>query len=58
MPAYNYRCHDCGHTDLIIHGINEEIDLKCPKCENGELERYFKSSPGISFKGGNFYCNQ
>lgn len=58
MPTYNYKCYECGHTDLIVHGINEEINLECPKCKEGELKKYFKSSPGISFKGKNFYSNQ
>ncbi len=32
MPAYDYKCPECGFTDEVIHGMSESPEYECPDC--------------------------
>lgn len=53
--TYTYKCKDenCNHTFDIFKGVNEEINVKCEKC-NGEVVRIFAPIGNIWKAGGNF----
>lgn len=53
MPAYEYRCKDCGRTHEIVHGFNDERPTQCPSC-GGHLVRVFHPV-GVVFKGSGFH---
>lgn len=55
MPTYLYECENCGRFEEF-QNITEDALKKCPDCE-GEVKRII-GSPGIIFKGSNFYVNQ
>ncbi len=58
MPVYEYKCNDCGHTQLEERGMYD--DSKVPalcqeaKC-SGVVVKQFGFAP--AFKGDGFYTN-
>ena len=45
MPIYEFKCLKCEEfIELLIMNKDEEIELKCPKCECDELERVLSST--------------
>tara|TARA_B100000287_G_scaffold434566_1_gene499373 strand:+ start:1704 stop:1943 length:240 start_codon:yes stop_codon:yes gene_type:complete len=34
MPRYEHKCLHCFFVFEITYGINEEPDIKCPKCSS------------------------
>ncbi|TDO83319.1 putative FmdB family regulatory protein [Halanaerobium saccharolyticum] len=55
MPTYLYECEKCGRFEEF-QNISEDALEECPEC-SGEVKRII-GSPGIIFKGSNFYVNQ
>lgn len=55
MPTYLYECKNCGRFEEF-QNIKDDALEKCPECE-AEVKRII-GSPGIIFKGSNFYVNQ
>jgi putative FmdB family regulatory protein len=55
MPTYLYECENCGRFEEF-QNIKEDALDECPECK-GEVKRII-GSPGIIFKGSNFYVNQ
>ncbi|MCC3145900.1 FmdB family transcriptional regulator [Halanaerobium sp. Z-7514] len=55
MPTYLYECENCGRFEKF-QNIKDEALKKCPEC-GSEVKRII-GSPGILFKGSNFYVNQ
>ncbi|MGP3778413.1 FmdB family zinc ribbon protein [Halanaerobium saccharolyticum] len=55
MPTYLYECENCGRFEEF-QNINDDALEECPEC-SGEVKRII-GSPGIIFKGSNFYVNQ
>ena len=55
MPAYDYKCQDCGMTLTIIRGIADEehkpICINCRKL----MPRAYDSPPAVTFNGTGFY---
>ncbi len=40
MPIYEYRCTHCEHCfEALVWSSKEECELKCPRCECGDIER-------------------
>ena len=40
MPIYEFKCLKCNeHYELLVTNKDEQIELKCPKCNSEELER-------------------
>jgi len=40
MPIYTYACKDCGEKfDLLIGVTSEKTELKCKKCNGGNISR-------------------
>jgi putative FmdB family regulatory protein len=42
MPAYDYRCPECGKEQEITHGMMEDPEVKCSVC-NRTMRRVFRS---------------
>lgn len=55
MPTYLYECEKCGRFEEF-QNISEKPLTECPECSS-EVKRII-GSPGIIFKGSNFYVNQ
>lgn len=55
MPTYLYECETCGRFEEF-QNIKEDALDECPEC-GSEVKRII-GSPGIIFKGSNFYVNQ
>mgnify|MGYP006283137765 FL=1 len=55
MPTYLYECENCGRFEEF-QNINDDALDKCPEC--GEDVKRIIGSPGVIFKGSNFYVNQ
>jgi len=41
MAIYEYKCKKCGEVFEIYKGMNETIEVKCPKCKSSETMRVF-----------------
>ena len=45
MPIYEFKCLKCEEfIELLIMNKDEEIELKCPKCNGEDLERILSST--------------
>ena len=45
MPIYEFKCLKCEEfIELLVMNKDEEVELKCPKCESEELERVLSST--------------
>jgi putative FmdB family regulatory protein len=53
MPAYDYRCQNCGNRFEAWQKITDDPIQVCPKC-SGHVQRIIHAT-GIVFKGGGFY---
>ncbi len=47
MPAYDYRCSDCGYEWEETHTVNAQA-LDCPNCESTNLQRLITTVPTIA----------
>ena len=51
MPAYDYKCPECGNEEEKILRLSQSDDVQqCTKC-NADMEKVFKGAPGIAFNG-------
>jgi putative FmdB family regulatory protein len=51
MPAYEYKCKDCGITITIVRGIkDEEHKPVCISCK-AVMPRVYESAPAVTFLG-------
>ena len=55
MPAYDYKCNDCGHRFEERQSFYADPVAACPLCESA-ASRQFVAVP-IVFKGSGFYVN-
>jgi putative FmdB family regulatory protein len=53
VPAYAYRCADCGHAFDVYQSFSDETLKVCPEC-TGKLRKVF-GSLGVTFNGSGFY---
>ena len=45
MPIYEFKCLKCEEfIELLVMNKDEEIELKCPKCDSEELERVLSTT--------------
>ena len=52
MPVYTYVCKDCGEKfDLLIGVTSEKTEMKCKKCDSGNISRVL-SSFSVGNSGG------
>ncbi len=54
MPTYLYECDGCGRFEEFQKITAEPLE-ECPKC--GGATKRIIGSPGVIFKGSNFYVN-
>lgn len=56
MPAYAFKCKNCGGTETKVLQISErDKKFKCKKCKHG-LRRTMQTFK-ITFVGSGFYVN-
>lgn len=55
LPAYDYKCNDCGHRFEERQSFYADPVAACPLCESA-ASRQFVAVP-IVFKGSGFYVN-
>ena len=56
MPAYDYKCENCGAIIEFIHSIKlNHVNKPCPKCGKRKLKRLICQSVNIIFKGEESY---
>jgi putative FmdB family regulatory protein len=42
MPVYTYLCRKCSEKfDILVGMTQEKNELKCPNCNNKDLEKAF-----------------
>jgi putative FmdB family regulatory protein len=52
MPLYEFKCLKCNEFfEILIMRQEEQIEMKCPKCDSPELERVL-STASYSMSGG------
>ncbi|MCD4750481.1 MAG: zinc ribbon domain-containing protein [Thermoanaerobaculales bacterium] len=52
MPIYEYRCNLCAHMFSRLQRISATTDdIRCPKCESGEVERLVSSFASAGTSG-------
>lgn len=55
MPIYEYECSKCKEVFEILHKIDEDCKVACPKCL--EPARKLISASNFVLKGAGFYVN-
>jgi putative FmdB family regulatory protein len=55
MPTYDYECPKCGEIKEVLHKMNDEPEILCPKCDKVKMKKLM-SAPAIVFKGTGWYC--
>jgi putative FmdB family regulatory protein len=52
MPLYEFKCLKCNEfIEILVMRQEEQIEMKCPKCDSPELERVL-STTSYSMSGG------
>ncbi len=54
MPAYTYRCDNCGVRFDRQQKFNDRPLSRCPECGKNALHRVYRPV-GVVFKGSGFY---
>jgi putative FmdB family regulatory protein len=45
MPIYEFKCLKCEEfIEILVMNQDEEIELKCPKCDSEELARVLSAT--------------
>lgn len=47
MPAYDYKCPQCGHRFEARHGMNAPAPA-CPNCHHADVQRLITSAPTVA----------
>ena len=58
MPAYDYRCSDCGHVFEVVQSIAAKTSgqpVLCPECLNGQGQYLYRPA-GILSKSATSTC--
>ncbi len=51
MPAFDYRCDDCGSVYEVFHKVREKTeDVVCPSCGSTHARKQM-SAPAVSMGG-------
>ena len=53
MPAYDYRCTECGESFEVTRPMGSSTEEQCPAC-GAPAKRVF-SPVGVAFKGSGFH---
>jgi putative FmdB family regulatory protein len=53
MPAYDFKCRDCGTVVEVVRPATDDAPVPCSVC-GSETKRVF-SPVGVHFKGGGFH---
>lgn len=43
MPAYDFKCKNCGHKFTSRISISERDKVHCPECNSKNLQQIFQS---------------
>ncbi|BBO70509.1 hypothetical protein DSCA_44390 [Desulfosarcina alkanivorans] len=53
MPIFEFKCLDCDEfLEILVMNKQEEVELACPKCGSGNLERILSSTNHTITGGG------
>jgi len=52
MPAYDYKCINCGQIEEHIHAMSENPEIVCPSCQSSMEKQISASFGGFIFRGG------
>jgi putative FmdB family regulatory protein len=45
MPVYEFRCLKCDEVfEILVIKNQDEVEMKCPHCGSGELERVLSTT--------------
>ena len=55
MPTYEYKCKRCSYQFEAFQSILSDPIKKCPRCNEGKVERLISAGAGLIFKGSGFY---
>jgi len=50
MPTYDYKCTKCKNIQEEFHGISEEKEILCNKCQ-GKCKKIFSTGGNFILKG-------
>lgn len=53
MPAYDYRCTQCGDLFEVVRPMGENSDQSCPACDSPAIRVF--GTVGVAFKGSGFH---
>jgi putative FmdB family regulatory protein len=53
MPAYDFKCTECGDVFEITRPAGQTVAVSCPVCESPAKKVF--SPVGVHFKGSGFY---
>ena len=43
MPAYDFKCKNCGHAFTSRMSISERDKVRCPECNSKNLQQIFQN---------------
>ena len=53
MPIYEFRCLKCNDCfESLVMNEEDQVELKCPKCDSGDFERVLSSTCYAMGDGG------
>jgi len=52
MPAYDYFCPSCNNVQEVTHGMFEELEVKCEKCNKKMKKSISIGSGGYKITSG------
>ena len=53
MPIFEFKCLDCDeYLEILVMNKQEEVEIACPKCGSGNLERILSSTSHTVAGGG------
>ena len=45
MPIFEFKCLKCDEFfELLVMGSDDEVELRCPRCQSEELERVLSTT--------------
>lgn len=51
---FDYECPDCKEVKEVQHGMSENPDIICPKCQK-KMTKVITGGTGFSLKGQGWY---
>ena len=53
MPIFEFKCMDCDeYQEILVMNKQEEVEIACPQCGSGNLERILSTTNHTVAGGG------